>query len=499
MSTLAPLPLGQRIPASVHGVSCSLPTMRDVVGYEEKDPETLRHMTSGYPRFVLHPFVRELAADFARELALDGQSLWLASSARTADELARELGAAHATRINHDGLHGVAHPAVPELNARAKVYLQNVGGFLGSREAEDHLVRRGLRTAVEPEETVAHGALGRVTSAVLAAYPGTTSADVLVAPSGMSAFTAAWRTMAELQASRGRTIWIQLGWLYLDTIALLKRFAARPEDYVYLPHVMDLDAVAAACRAAGDRFAGLVTETPTNPLVQTPNLAALRDTVHQHGGRVLLDPTLVSPLNIDVLPHADVVVNSLTKYAASEGDVIAGAAIVNPNGPDADYLRQRIAHRADPIYQRDLARLAAQIGDMAKVVEQTNQNAPQIVRFLENHPQVKDVFWAGREASREHYFAVARGPGHVGAIVSFTVRKPLPEFYDRLRLAKGPSFGMKRTLICPFMYLAHYDLVTTPEGRAELSRSGIDPDLLRLSIGCEPAKEIIDALAEALR
>src|SRR5690606_31809769 len=104
----------------------------------------LRHMTSGYPRFVLHPFVKDLSAVFARELSLDGQSLWLASSARMADELARELGAAHATRIDHDGLHGVAHPAVPELASRAKVYLQNVGGFLGSREAEDHLVQRDL-------------------------------------------------------------------------------------------------------------------------------------------------------------------------------------------------------------------------------------------------------------------------------------------------------------------------------------------------------------------
>jgi cystathionine gamma-synthase len=48
------------------------------------------------------------------------------------------------------------------------------------------------------------------------------------------------------------------------------------------------------------------------------------------------------------------------------------------------------------------------------------------------------------------------------------------------------------------MYLAHYDLVTTPAGRAELAANGIDPDLLRLSIGTEPAEDIIAALAEAL-
>jgi cystathionine beta-lyase/cystathionine gamma-synthase len=57
---------------------------------------------------------------------------------------------------------------------------------------------------------------------------------------------------------------------------------------------------------------------------------------------------------------------------------------------------------------------------------------------------------------------------------------------------------MKTTLICPFIYLAHYDLVTSERGRAELAASGIHPELLRLSIGCEPAEEIIAALAEAL-
>jgi cystathionine gamma-synthase len=67
-----------------------------------------------------------------------------------------------------------------------------------------------------------------------------------------------------------------------------------------------------------------------------------------------------------------------------------------------------------------------------------------------------------------------------------------------VRIAKGPSFGLKTSLLCPFMYLAHYDLVNCPEGRALLERNGIAPDLLRLSVGTEPVEEIIAALAEAL-
>ncbi len=499
MPAFPPLPLGQPIPHRPHAVSCSLPTMRDIVGYEERDPATLRHLNSGYPRFVVHSFIRQLATAVAAELDLAGHELWLTCSARAANALHTELGAAHAIRIDHEGLHGVAHPTDPDLFLRAKRFLQNTGGFLSSREAEDRLMLRGDLTAAAPETLApADAALATVTDALLAAFPGTTRRDIALAPCGMNAFYAAWSALADLQASRGRTVWIQLGWLYLDTIAQLKRFTATPADYVALNTVTDLAAIDAAIAAAGDRFAGIVTEAPTNPLIQTADLPALAARVRAAGGRLIIDPTLVSPLNVAVLEHADLVVNSLTKFAASEGDVIAGVTVVNPAGPDADWLRPRVARRSDPIYHRDLARLAAQIGDYATVIEQTNLNAAAVVEYLLAHPGVKQVYWSLQPDSRANYLAIARSPESIGAMISFTVHGELADFYDRLDFAKGPSFGMKTTLICPFIYLAHYDLVTTEAGRAELAAAGIDPALLRLSVGTEPIDEILATLDAAL-
>ena len=83
-------------------------------------------------------------------------------------------------------------------------------------------------------------------------------------------------------------------------------------------------------------------------------------------------------------------------------------------------------------------------------------------------------------------------------MISFTLTGSLETFYDKLRLPKGPSFGMRTTLICPFMFLAHYDMVTTDDGRAALLANGLDPDLLRLCVGTEPVDDIIAALSEAL-
>jgi cystathionine gamma-synthase len=469
--------------------------MRAVRGYEERDPAILRELQAGYPRFVVHPFARELAAHYVA----GGRTLWLTSSARMARELVRQLGTASgAAPFARDGLHGVSHPESAEVFPQAKAYLQHLGGFLSSREAEDHLVRLGLRAAAHPEETWSGDAAAAVRGQLRAAFGGAGEEDILLANSGANAIYAAFRAVDAVQTPRGRTRWVQLGWLYLDTIAVLKKFTAGPGDYVHLPGVFDHAALERLFAGQGSRLAGLVTEIPTNPLIQTPDVAALAELCRRHGVALVLDPSVSSPCSVAVLPHADLVVASLTKYTASEGDVIAGALAINPARPDAAALRRGAAEWLEPVYPRDLARLAAQIGETAEVLGRIQASVPRVAAFLAAHPGVKDVFWALQPSSRENYRRIARTPDATGGMISFTLRGPLERFYDRVRLPKGPSFGMKTTLICPFMYLAHYDLVTTPAGRAELAANGLDPDLLRLCVGIEPADEIIAALAEAL-
>ena len=474
--------------------------MRDVRGYEEKDPETLRHLTSGYPRFVVHPFARKLADHFvATTPLLADRTVWLTSSARMAAALAAHLGAgAHKHGFVGDALHGASHMNSPELYARAKTFLQNIGGFLSSREAEDHLVRLRLLPEVFKEETFAGNAAAEVRRVLRGAFPGTTDADLLLAPSGMNAIYAAFRASAEMQAARGRTVWLQLGWLYLDTIAILKKFTRTPADYVYVRDPLDQAGIQRIFDRHGDRIAGIIAELPTNPLIQTPDIAAISRLCRQRGAHLLVDPSVVSLFDVDVLAHATVLVSSLTKYTASEGDLTGGLVAVNPSGFAAQELRTRVAAEIEPVYPRDLARLAAQIGQTETVLARIHANTARVAAFLEQHPQVRDVYWALHPASRENYQRIARKPDATGGMISFTLRGPMEPFYDRLRLPKGPSFGMKTTLICPFMYLAHYDLVTTPAGLAELSASHLDPDLLRLCCGTEPADDIIAALAEAL-
>jgi len=501
MAAFEPLPLGQRIPSSPHAVSCSLPTMRDVRGYEEKDPVTLSQLTSGYPRFVIHPFVRRLADHLiATTDSLAGRNLWLTTSAKMARLLVDHLGenSAGAEIYSRDGLHGVSHPTSPELSTQAKTFLQNIGGFLSSREAEDRLARAKLIESTYSEETFEGDAAAEVRRVLHSTLRGTTDADISLAPSGMNAIYAAFRACADLQAARGRSVWLQLGWLYLDTIAILKKFTTAPADYVYVRDPLDSEGIERIFEQHGPRLAGVFVELPTNPLIQTPDVHRLAALCRTHGVKLIIDPSIVSVFNVDVLAQCDVVASSLTKYAGNEGDLLAGFSAVNPDGPDAAELRWRISEAIEPLYAREVSRLAREIQAIEEVLARIHTNTAKVVAFLESHPAVRDVFWALHPASRENYLRIARRADATGGMITFTLHGELVPFYDRLRLPKGPSFGMKTTLICPFMYLAHYDLVTTPAGLAELSASKLDPDLLRLCCGTEPADEIIAALAEVL-
>ena len=504
MSVFHHLPLGRRIPDRLHAVSCSLPTMKDMIGYEERDPAVVQHIASGYPRFVLHPCLCQLTSHLLRRHRLTGQTLWLTASARSATELAAHLtllaaGQGAQIRQFSDGdLYGVAHPENPDLFAAAKTLLQNTGMFLGSRAAEDALVSLGVLAAAEPEMLYAGDTAAEIKRVLRRALPAAGDADLFQTCSGMNAIYAAYRAVSELQAARRRTIWVQLGWLYRDTAALLKRFATDPaRDYIYLPNVGDFGALERLFAEQGGQIAGLFAEAPTNPLIQTPDVPALATLVHRHGAKLILDPSIASLFCVDVLDQADVLVNSLTKFAASCGDIMAGLVVVNPAGPDAEALRRGVARWLEPVYPRDLARLAVEIGDFERFVAQLNATTPKVASWLEAHPKVKRVYWPLSSESRANYLRIARSPGSVGGMLSFTLKTPLAPFYDAVRLPKGPSFGMKNSLLSPFIYIAHYDLVKTAAGRAELAASGIDPELLRLSIGGEPADEIIAALAEA--
>ena len=130
--------LGHPIPASPHAVSVALPRWQDVVGYEEKKPEVVNALNSGYPRFFIHQEVQELA----RQLG-DGQPCLPFPSLRAARlcaEFIERSGREQAKVITFRGLHGVVTSEAGRDALHA--FWQDTGLIVSTRQAEAHLAGR---------------------------------------------------------------------------------------------------------------------------------------------------------------------------------------------------------------------------------------------------------------------------------------------------------------------------------------------------------------------
>jgi cystathionine gamma-synthase len=506
-SSLRHFPLGHSVVDSPHSVCVSLPSFADVIGYEEKDPATVAAMRSGYPRFFENPLISQLRSWVEHTHLPTGHAAILTATQAAARDCVAFSGGGSVFSLQLSAttppLCGVSVPlALTAVLAAAKAWRQHTGCGISSRCAEDYLLALGLIRAPHPEPLYAGVPLAadrQIRDHLHRCYGTHSPDDILLASGGMNAFYAGFRAVQQLMAARGRQLWVQLGWLYVDTACILEKFSPPNCPPIIHHNVFDLSGLASVLDAHRGQIAGIVTEVPTNPLVQTCDLAALRQLADVHGCALIVDPTIASPHNVHVLPFADLHINSLTKYAGHAGDVMVGALAINHHSPLATDLRALIPQFVSPPYARDVQRLATLIDHYPAVLRAINANTRALVQFLTGHPQVTAVWWAGHPASRDNYAAIQHPDSGWGGIVSFTTQLPKELFYDRLAMAKSPSFGTTFSMLCPFMYLAHYGLVSSLAGRAALAHADLPPDLFRLSVGTEPVADIIQTLAAALQ
>jgi len=492
------IPLGNRIPDKLHAVSVSLPTMEEVIGYEERDPAILARMNSGYPRFVKHECLRQIESFWQEFFDKPNEPIWLTASEEIAHLLESHLNCPESKFLKHQGVSGVRIPIDEALNREAKLFLQHIGGYLCSRKAEDYLVANELQKSAQAESLFEEDAEAKIISVLQPLLGGEASKEILLANSGMNAIYATFQAVNQIQAPKGRHSWIRLGWLYADTMHILDKLSHGGSSNKDLHDVFDLDQLETLLAKNPDSFAGIITETPTNPLIQSMDIERIRELATAYGVYLVLDPTVLSPANVDASPYADIIVNSLTKYAANEGDVIMGAVSVMNHCPENESICENVSKFANYPYERNRQRLAQQIDGYLPLVEQVNESTLQVVEYLNRHPKVSRVHWANEPKSQSNFQKIARSEYAIGGMVSFELESDLARFYDRLTLCKGPSFGMKHSLACPFMYLAHYELVSTSQGREQLAQAGINPELIRFSVGAEPVAAIIDSLRFAL-
>ena len=158
----------------------------------------------------------------------------------------------------------------------------------------------------------------------------------------------------------------------------------------------------------------------------------------------------------------------------------------------------RPAHRLESLHPLDLAALATQVGRMTEVTQRLSATAAEIARRLAAHPAVARVRTADQGPTADAYRRLLRPGAGAGSLITLELRGDMRCVYDRLAVTKGPSFGLRYTLAAPFLWLAHFEEVTNEQGRAQIRAAGLDPDLLRISVGLEPVEDIWSAFEQAL-
>jgi len=239
-------------------------------------------------------------------------------------------------------------------------------------------------------------------------------------------------------------------------------------------------------------------ETPTNPTMKLVDIQGVSDLLKQHPGIIsVVDNTFMSsyfqkPLNLG----AHVSMHSLTKYMNGHSDVCMGAIATSDKDiyEKMKYLQNSLGTVPSPfdcyLVNRGLKTLHIRM-------ERHMENGLAVATFLENHKNVEQVIFPGLPSHPQHELAKRQCSGFSG-MVSFYIKGGLPEaqkFIKNLRI-----FHLAESLGCIESLVEIPSLMTHASVPAEQRQVlGISDTLIRLSIGIESIKDLIEDLDQALK
>ncbi len=437
-------------PNNPHAVSVSIPTFRDVISYEEGTNSDIK---SGYPRFVLHPYLRKMAHDLKQQYDLDcTQEIVLVSSQKFAKCIADRYSIKQSREFQEDFGIILVDKNSDELKTVLS-YIQRVGCNLSSRYAEEYLYQKGLIESQHVEEL---GDEDVVLDILSTAYK---QKDIHLTTSGMNAMYGVIKSLQEIKEG----LVLQLGWLYLDTMNLIEEY-----DSKVFYDVSDMDLLENFLKSYKKNISCIVTEVPTNPLLQCVDLKRLKKLCIKHDITLVVDSTFAT--SFTTIKEADIWIESLTKFACGNADVLMGCFVLSKK---MSIKKDIFLKNIDKPYIKDIERLAHEIKGYKQRVKKANENKNELVAHLKQQKYIKKVYHSP-----------------LSPLISVVFNIPFEEAYNTLNFCKGPSLGTEFTLLMPYVYLAHYNLLTCKEGRELLKQNKIPIDLLRVSVGVESIDEI---------
>jgi cystathionine gamma-lyase len=239
------------------------------------------------------------------------------------------------------------------------------------------------------------------------------------------------------------------------------------------------------------------TETPTNPLMNIVDIAAIAAIAKKHNILLCVDNTFATPYLQNPLDlGADIVMHSATKYLGGHSDVIQGALMMN----DAA-LRERLyfiqkSCGAVP-GPMDCFLVLRGIKTLHIRMQRHSENGEKIATWLRNHPKVGKVYWCGFE-DHPNYQVAKKQMRAFGGMMSFTLKDDSVDEAKRVLsstklFALAESLGGVESLINHPASMTHASIP-----REERIKNGLTDSLIRLSVGIEDAEDLIEDLNQAI-
>jgi len=279
---------------------------------------------------------------------------------------------------------------------------------------------------------------------------------------------------------------------YMGTTQLLERVLGR---YGVTTTIVDQTDTAAFEAALTPRTKLIVVETPSNPLLKLTDLKTIAGLARARGITTLADNTFATPINQRPLELGiDLVVHSATKFLGGHHDLLAG--VVAGRHDSIERIWELAIVLGGNLGSFETWLLLRGMRTLGLRVERQNATALEVARHLASHPAVASVHYPGLETHPQHALARAQMRGF-GGVMSFTLRAGMPAalaFMQRLQLfTQAVSLGGIESLA---MHAATTWAGTLTEEQTRAA--GVDPALIRLSVGLEEPADLIVDLDQAL-
>ena len=262
-------------------------------------------------------------------------------------------------------------------------------------------------------------------------------------------------------------------------------------------HFVDLGDLDALRGALNEDTRLVWIETPTNPMMQITDIAAVAEVVKDTDARVVVDNTFASPMLQNPLDlGADMVMHSVTKYLGGHSDVVMGCLMTSDDAWEEELrtLQNSCGSVPGPM---DCFLVLRGLKTLHLRMQRHCENGAEVARHLQNHPAVAKVHWPGFEDHPGHDVA-ARQMHDFGGMVAFTLANNDLETAKQV-VASTKVFTLAESLGGVESLIGHPATMTHASIPQEVrEKTGVTDGLIRLSVGIEDVADLIDDLDQAL-